>query len=54
LRLVVFPVVLGSGLRLFDGATDSAPLRLVGARRLGDGLVHQAYEFEPAAPPRPR
>ena len=45
LRLVVFPVVLGCGLRLFDGATDRKPLHLVDTRRIGDGLVLHGYEF---------
>jgi dihydrofolate reductase len=45
LRLVVFPVVLGAGLRLFDGAGDKRPLRLVDTRKIGDSLVHHTYEF---------
>jgi len=45
LRLVIFPVVLGTGLRLFDGTSDNKPLHLVDARKLGDGLVFYAYEF---------
>jgi dihydrofolate reductase len=48
LRLVVFPVVLGAGLHLFDGTTDTKALRLVDTRKLGDGLMHQTYEFAPA------
>jgi len=46
LRLVVFPVVLGTGLRLFDG-TNKTPLHLVDTRKIGDGLVHHTYEFAP-------
>ena len=45
LRLVVFPVVLGSGLRIFDEITDKKSLRLVDTRKIGDGLVFYAYEF---------
>ncbi len=39
LRLVVFPVVLGAGKRLFGDTSDKKPLRLVGTRTIGDGLV---------------
>ena len=45
LRLVVFPVVLGAGVRLFDEISDQKPMRLVGTRKVGDGLVFYAYEF---------
>jgi len=47
-RQVVFPVVLGSGLRLFDGTADMKSLRLVDASRIGDGLVHVTYRFAAA------
>jgi len=50
LRLVVFPVVLGTGLRLFDGMADKKALRLLDTRKLGDGLVHHTYELAPASP----
>jgi dihydrofolate reductase len=45
LRLVVFPVVLGAGERLFDEARDKKPMRLVDTETIGDGLVYLAYEF---------
>jgi dihydrofolate reductase len=45
LRLVVFPVVLGPGLRIFDEASDKKPLHLVNTRKIGDGLVFYTYEF---------
>lgn len=45
LRLVVFPVVLGTGLRLFGETSDKKPLHLVNTRKIGDGLVHYTYEF---------
>lgn len=50
LRLVVFPVVLGAGLRLFDEAGPSKPLQLVGTRKIGDGLLHHTYQFVPPSP----
>jgi dihydrofolate reductase len=45
LRLVVFPVVLGAGERLSGEASDKTPLRLLGARTVGDGLVYLTYEI---------
>lgn len=48
LRLVVFPVVLGTGLRIFDETSDKKPLHLVDTRKIGDGLVFYTYELAQA------
>ena len=45
LRLVVFPVVLGAGRRLFDEIGTAKPMRLIDTGRLGSGLVFSSYEF---------
>ena len=43
LRLMVGPVVLGSGARLFAETQDKIPLRLVESRPLGGGVVSMIY-----------
>jgi hypothetical protein len=35
---MVFPVVLGSGKRLFGETSDKKPLRLVDSKVVGDGV----------------
>jgi hypothetical protein len=40
----VYPVVLGSGDRLFDELTDKTPLRLAKAATIGDGFAFVTYE----------
>jgi dihydrofolate reductase len=44
LRLIVYPVVLGTGGRVFGETSDKTRLRLLEARRVGDGLAHLTYE----------
>ena len=44
LRLMVFPVVLGKGKRLFGETSDKKRLRLVESRSVGDGVVILVYE----------
>jgi dihydrofolate reductase len=44
LRLMVFPVVLGSGKRLFGETSDKKPLRLVDSKVVGDGVAILVYE----------
>ena len=43
LRLMVFPVVLGSGERIFGRISDRIPLRLIDARTVSDGLALLTY-----------
>jgi dihydrofolate reductase len=45
LRLVVFPVLLGAGERLFGETGDQKPMRLVGTTSIGEGLTRLAYEL---------
>jgi dihydrofolate reductase len=45
LRLMVFPVVLGTGERLFGGTSGKKPMRPVQARIVGSGLTFLAYEL---------
>ncbi len=47
LRLMVFPVVLGEGKRLFGEVSAKKPLRLTDSKTLGDGIALLTYE--PAA-----
>jgi dihydrofolate reductase len=44
LRLVIFPVVLGDGARLFGAMSGKRPLRLLEATTIGDGLTFVTYE----------
>ena len=44
LRLMVFPVVLGSGKRLFGETEDKKPLKLADSKTVGDGVVVLTYE----------
>jgi dihydrofolate reductase len=43
-RLMVFPIVLGSGKRLFGETSDKKPLRLVDSKTVGDGVAILTYE----------
>jgi len=44
LRLMVFPVVLGDGKRLFGETSDKKRLRLVNTKTVGDGVLILTYE----------
>lgn len=43
LRLMIYPVVLGAGERLFVETTDKKPLRLVASQILGEGIAFLTY-----------
>jgi len=43
LRLMVYPVVLGAGDRLFGETPDKIPMRLVESRQFGGGVVNMIY-----------
>ena len=43
LRLMVFPVVLGTGKRLFGDMSDKKQLRLVDSKTVGDGIAILIY-----------
>ncbi len=43
-RLMVFPVVLGTGERLFGETSEKKSMRLVGIRPVGESLAHLRYE----------
>jgi dihydrofolate reductase len=49
LRLMVYPVVLGEGERLFGETSDKVPLRRRDAQTVGEGLVRLTYEIVRAA-----
>jgi dihydrofolate reductase len=44
LRLMVFPVLLGEGLRIFPEGERKLKLKLVEAKTVGDGVSAQRYE----------
>ena len=41
---MVFPVVLGTGKRLFGETSDKKPMRLVDSKTVGDGVAILIYE----------
>jgi dihydrofolate reductase len=48
LRLMVFPVVLGAGKRLFGETSDKRRLRLTDSKTVGDGVAVLTYELAAA------
>ena len=45
LRLMVLPVVLGAGERLFGETSDTKSMRLLDTRAVGDGVAYLTYEL---------
>jgi dihydrofolate reductase len=45
LRLMVYPVVLGAGERLFGETREKKSVRLLDTRTVGDGLAYLTYEL---------
>jgi dihydrofolate reductase len=45
LRLMVHPIVLGGGKRLFDGEGDRKPLELIDSRSFGTGVLYLTYRL---------
>jgi len=50
LALLICPVVVGSGLRLFDGMTRQVELELVESRTFSTGALSATYQPASAAP----
>lgn len=44
LHLLVYPIIVGAGKRLFDGTSETKRLRLASARTFGDGVHLLIYE----------
>ena len=44
LRLMIYPVVLGAGARLFGETSDKKPVRLLDTQTVGDGVAFLVYE----------
>jgi dihydrofolate reductase len=45
LRLMIYPVVLGAGARLFGETSDKKPMRLLDTQTVGDGIAILTYEL---------
>jgi class 3 adenylate cyclase len=52
-RILLYPVILGSGIHLFADRIDSHHLRLAGSRTFGSGVVLLTYVPEAAEPAGP-
>jgi dihydrofolate reductase len=47
LRLMIYPVVLGAGQRLFGETSDKKPMRLIDTQMVGDDLAFLTYQPVP-------
>jgi dihydrofolate reductase len=47
LRLTIFPLVMGAGMRLFDRTGDPKPLRRIDTQTVGDSLTYLTYQRIP-------
>jgi dihydrofolate reductase len=45
-RLMIFPVVLGSGKRLFKDGSDTTALKLLDTKTVGSGVLILTYQPE--------
>ena len=46
LRLMVYPVIIGNGRRLFGDTTDKKRLQLVDSKKVGNGVAILTYQLE--------
>jgi dihydrofolate reductase len=53
LHLLVHPIVVGKGKRLFPDGSDQAPLKLTSSRTLATGVLYLCYKPDPAPPSAP-
>jgi dihydrofolate reductase len=49
LGLLLFPIVLGSGKRLFENGTAPVPLKLVDSKTFSTGVVSLTYQLAAGA-----
>ena len=49
LHLLVHPIVVEKGKRLFDGQGDRVPLTLAASKTFGSGVLYLTYTPAPAA-----
>jgi dihydrofolate reductase len=49
LRLMVYPIILGNGKRLFGDTSDKKKLRLADSQVMGDGVIVLTYLSDPSA-----